>query len=229
MKAMILAAGLGERLKPLTLSTPKPLLKAAGKPLIQYHVENLAAAGVTEIVVNTCWLGEQIQAFLGDGSAFGVEIAWSEEESPLETGGGICNALPLLGDAPFLVINGDIWCDCPLRRLVTEGLPEKSEAHLILVNNPAHNPAGDFVLGGNGLMQFATSGNQTHTFSGISLLHPRLFSRWHGNGIKFPLRDVLKSAIQEERVTGELYSGAWSDVGTVERLDELNRRLAEVT
>lgn len=224
---MILAAGFGERLRPLTLNTPKPLLQAAGKPLIQYHVENLVAAGVNEIVINTSWLGEQIQSYLGDGSAFGAEIDWTSEECPLETGGGIRNALPLLGDEPFIVVNGDIWCDYPLQSLAAMVLSGTTEAHLILVDNPAHHPAGDFALSSKGLIQHANAGDQAYTFSGISLMQPRLFSRWEGSAIKFPLRAVLKSAIQEERITGELYRGTWSDIGTVERLNELNHQLAQ--
>jgi len=146
MKAMILAAGYGERLRPLTDETPKPLLHIGNKPLIQYHVERLVEAGVREIVINTSWLGEQIESFLGDGSRFGVSIAWSRETEPLETGGGIRRALPLLGNQPFIVINGDVWTDYPLQSLVEQSWSEDMDAHLVLVPNPLHHTGGDFSL-----------------------------------------------------------------------------------
>ena len=146
MKAMILAAGFGERLRPLTEKTPKPLLKVGVKPLIQYHIERLASAGVRELVINTSWLGDQIESFLGDGSRFGVSIAWSREAEPLDTGGGIRRALPLLGSDPFLVINGDVWTNYPLDSLVEREWADEIEAHLVLVPNPTHNPEGDFTL-----------------------------------------------------------------------------------
>jgi len=242
MRAMILAAGFGERLRPLTEATPKPLLKVGNKPLIQYHIENLAAAGVRELVINTSWLGDQIEDFLGDGSHFGVEIAWSREREPLETGGGICRALPLLGREPFLLINGDVWMDYPLVELVNRVWSENIDAHLVLVPNPAHHLDGDYalkaaqgdiVVGGFGEKQgvscpklaYPTEGKQAFTFSGLSVMRPEIFAMYSSVGEKFPLRDVLKSSINTGAVSGELFHGEWWDIGTLERLQALNALL----
>ena len=170
MKAMILAAGKGERLRPLTLHTPKPLLPVAGQPLIECRLQALAAGGFDELVINHAWLGEQIVARLGDGSAWGLQIRYSAEEQPLETGGGILRALPLLGDEPFLLVNGDVFSDFPFARLRR---PLAGLAHLVLVDNPAHHPAGDFILN-EGLARSEGPG-QRLTYSGIGVLHPRLF------------------------------------------------------
>jgi len=220
MKAMILAAGRGERLRPLTDKCPKPMLPIDGKPLLEHHVNRLAAAGVTEIVINTCWLGEQIEEyFYDDGRRFGVTIRWSREAEALETGGGITQALPLLGDAPFLLINGDVWSDFPLTQLCQTTLSAELDARLVLVNNPQHHPQGDFSVDG-GLASYKQG--QHFTFSGISLFRPALFAAHQTNvGRCFPLRDVLRPAILSGRVAAELYPGSWCDVGTVERYQQL--------
>lgn len=185
MKAMILAAGFGKRLRPLTETTPKPLLPVAGKPLLQYHIENLAAAGITDLVINTSWLAEQIEDYFGDGDNFGVSIRWSRERQPMETGGGIANALPLLGDQPFLVINGDIWTDFPVQTMVDKQLLDNRDGWLLLVENPEHHPRGDFGLIGS---QLVSEANKKYTFSGISLLSPQLFLNAGISGTCFPLR-----------------------------------------
>lgn len=211
MKAMILAAGRGERLRPLTDQTPKPLLLVAGKPLIQWHVEALVRAGISEIIVNHAWLGEQIEAALGDGSRFDAQIVYSPEgESGLETGGGIFHALPLLGDKPFLVINGDVATDFDFATMPQQipGL-----AHLMLVPNPAHHPQGDFVLNGTRLDD---GPGERLTFSGIGMYKPRLFADCRAE--VFPLAPLLRAAIAKDQVTAELYRGHWVDVGTHERL-----------
>ena len=216
MKAMILAAGRGERMRPLTDHTPKPLLKAAGKPLIEYTIAALVKAGITDIIINLAHLGAQIQSYLGDGSQYQANINYSDEgETGLETAGGIKKALPLLGDAPFLVINGDISCDFPLQNLVNKKI---DLAHLILVKNPVHHPTGDFAL--NGQSTLATEGKPKYTYSGIGLYHPDLFANiGHGKSALAPL---LKTAMQAKRITGELHHGFWMDIGTPERLEELN-------
>ena len=218
MKAMILAAGRGERMRPLTDDTPKPLLKAGGKALIEYHVEALAAAGFTELVINHAHLGGQIEAFLGDGDRYGLSILYSPEpEGALETGGGIRHALPLLGEAPFVVVNADVWTDFPFRRLRFEppGL-----AHLVLVDNPPHHPAGDFVLH-EGVVTDA--GEPRLTFSGIGLYRPELFA--DQPDAAFPLAPLLRNAMQRGAVSGEHYTGRWVDVGTPGRLQQLDRML----
>jgi len=219
---MILAAGYGERLRPLTNKTPKPLLKIANKPLIQYHVERLVSAGVRELVINTSWLGDQIESFLGDGSRFGVRIHWSRESEPLETGGGIRRALPLLGGEPFLVINGDIWTDYPLQRLVEREWSEELDAHLVLVPNPAHNPGGDFALDGRQRVRYPEAGDATYTFSGVSVMRPEIFALFSSASERFPIRDVLAGGIRGGYVSGEVFRELWWDVGTLERLEALN-------
>lgn len=220
MRAMILAAGRGERLRPLTDSLPKPLLEVGGKRLIEYHLEALAAAGFREVVVNQGHLGEQLPAALGDGSRWGLHIHWSlEEPEPLETGGGIFQALPLLGVAPFLVVNGDIRCDYPFARLRAV---KCDWAHLVLVPNPPHNPAGDFALHGARLHE---DGAARLTFSGIGVYHPRLFDGCRPG--KFSVVPLLRAAMRERLVTGERYTGAWDDVGTPERLQRLRQAHAE--
>lgn len=226
MKAMILAAGFGERLRPLTETTPKPLLKIHGKPIIQYHIERLARAGIRELVINTSWLGEQIESFVGDGSRFGVQVAWSREAQPLETGGGIRRALALLGCDPFIVINGDVWSTYTYSRLAGLQLAEDVDAHLILVDNPDHHPEGDFELcNGDRLRYPGDSGASTLTFSGISVMRPEIFALYPAASESFPLRDVLRSSIEAGCVSGERFTGVWWDVGTVERLDTLNALL----
>lgn len=219
MKAMILAAGKGERLRPLTLHTPKPLVQVGGVPLIEYHIRALAEAGFTELVINHAWLGEQIEAYLGTGNRFGVSIRYSAEGEPIETGGGIHRALPLLGDQPFAVINGDIWTDYDFAALA---LPPERLAHLVLVDNPAHHPAGDFALVGGNIMESDASSAKL-TYSGIAVLHPRLFAACTAGAFK--LAPLLRRAMEAGQVSGEHYSGRWVDVGTHERLAEVERIL----
>lgn len=219
MKAMILAAGKGERLRPLTLHTPKPLVRAGGVPLIEYHVRALVAAGFRELVINHAWLGAQIEDYLGDGARFGVEIRYSAEGEPLETGGGIFRALPLLGDAPFLVVNGDIWTDYPFAALRR---PLEGLAHLVLVDNPAHHPTGDFRLA-DGQVVDAAPGADSLTYSGIAVLAPALFAGCQPGAFK--LAPLLRQAMADGRVGGERFAGRWVDVGTHERLAEVERLL----
>ena len=220
MKAMILAAGKGERMRPLTLRTPKPLLPVGGIPLIVHHLNALTAAGFTEVVINHAWLGQQIEDFLGDGRRFGLSIRFSPEGEPLETGGGIRRALPLLGDEPFLVVNGDIWPDYPFARLPRSlvGL-----GHLVLVANPPHNPDGDFVLN-DGQIEEGLASQPRLTYSGIAVLHPQLFTGCPEGAFK--LAPLLRTAMQEGLISGEHYTGQWIDVGTRERLAEVERLLA---
>ena len=220
MKAMILAAGRGERLRPLTDKTPKPMLAIDGKPLLEHHINRLAAIGIEHIVINTCWLGEQIEEYFSDdGRRFGVNISWSREVEALETGGGISRALPLLGDAPFLLINGDVWSDYPLAELSKINLPADRDAQLVLVDNPEHHPQGDFSLQGD-LVSYREG--QRFTFSGVSLFRPQLFAAYTNSaGTCFPLRDVLRPAILAGRVSATVYTGNWCDVGTVERYQQL--------
>lgn len=219
MKAMILAAGLGTRMRPLTDHTPKPMLKVAGKPLIQHQIERLVSAGVNEIVINHAYLGEQIEAFLGDGAQFGCHISYSAEAEPLETGGGIFKALPLLGKDPFLLVNGDVWIDMNYESLTAHSL--QYLAHLVLVPNPEHNTKGDFQLD-NGAVNYQDE-TERYTFSGVSILHPDLFEGCQA-GV-FKLAPLLKKAMDEQRVSGELYTGYWLDVGTPERLNQLEQHI----
>jgi MurNAc alpha-1-phosphate uridylyltransferase len=218
MKCMILAAGSGTRMRPLTDTTPKPLLKVGGLPLIVWHIERLAHDGFTDIVINIAHLGYQIPEALGDGSEWGVNITYSDEqeEGGLETAGGIVKALPLLGDEPFLVLNGDIWTDYDFQdhRKLADGIL----AHLVLVHNPEHNPEGDFALDGNKVID-----NRQYTFSGIGYYSPKLFE-----GVPYgrsALAPLLRAAMKEGKVTGELYEGEWLDIGTPERLELLNAQL----
>jgi MurNAc alpha-1-phosphate uridylyltransferase len=220
MKAMILAAGKGERLRPLTLHTPKPLVRAGGVPLIEFHVRALAAAGFRELVINHAWLGQQIEDYLGDGARFGLSIRYSAEGEPLETGGGIFRALPLLGDEPFLVVNGDIWTDFDFARVRQ---PLLGLAHLLLVDNPAHHPTGDFHLQ-DGRVRDAVAGQPSLTYSGIAVLHPQLFTGCQPGAFK--LAPLLRRAMADGQVTGEHFHGRWVDVGTHERLAEVEQLLA---
>lgn len=235
MKAMILAAGRGERMRPLTDHTPKPLLQVGGKPLVVWHLERLARAGLCGIVINHAHLGEQIPAALGDGSAWGLNICYSPEPpGALETAGGIARALPLLGNSPFLVVNGDIFCDWnPVQAL---GLPEKGKlAHLVLVDNPPHHPEGDFVLEGEqvtdvggvaGLASgLAEARGRRLTFSGIGIYHPDLFSGLSSDQ-PAKLGPLLRAAADKGLVSGEYYGGRWVDVGTPERLAQLDKELS---
>lgn len=213
---MILAAGRGERMRPLTDHTPKPLLEVGGKPLIVWHIERLAAAGFRNLVINHAHLGEQIEQRLGDGSVWNLRIRYSAEGEgrALETGGGILRALPLLSD-PFLVVNGDIWCDVNLSQLQ---IAEGDLAQLVLVDNPAHHAAGDFSLIDGRVSQ---AGNNRLTFSGIGVYHAGLFSGCQAGA--FPLAPLLRRAMDEGRVGGVHHHGQWVDVGTPERLQQLDQ------
>jgi MurNAc alpha-1-phosphate uridylyltransferase len=215
MKAMILAAGRGERLRPLTDQMPKPLIPVRGKPLIEWHLEKLVHAGVRELVINLSWLGAQIRAALGNGQRWNANIHYSEEGPiPLETGGGIFRALPLLGTEPFLLVNGDVFTDLDYPRLV---LPADAQAHLVLVPNPAHHPQGDFGLL-NG--QVVDGVEPRYTYSGIGMYHPRLFAGCSDG--RFPLAPLLRKAMSSQQVSGEIFAGLWTDVGSIERLKLLN-------
>ena len=215
MKAMILSAGRGERMRPLTDSTPKPLLRIGGQTMIERHIHALAGAGILARVINHAHLGEKLVQALGDGSSYGVDICWSPEpEGALETGGGIFHALSLLGEEPFIVVNADIWTDFPF-----DGLPEQPDglAHLVLVDNPAHHPEGDFVLSTGRVLQ---GGGAPLTFSGIGVYRPELFDGCIAGS--FPLAPLLRQAMDDGQVSGEHYGGTWFDIGTPERLQEVN-------
>ncbi len=219
MKAMILAAGRGERMRPLTDHTPKPLLSVGGKSLIVWHIERLAKAGFKEILINHAHLGSQIEAALKDGSAWGVNIQYSPEASALETAGGIANALSLLGREPFLVVNGDVFTEIEFSRLV---LKTHYLAHLVMVDNPPQHPQGDFALIGDRLM---VEGVPKLTFSGVGVYHPDLFvSVKPGEAAK--LAPLLRDAMNKSLVTGQHYQGLWHDIGTPERLNALDKQLS---
>lgn len=219
MKAMILAAGLGKRMRPLTDHCPKPLLPVAGKPLIVHHLERLAVSGIEEVIINVSYRADQIIKALGDGHQWGLKIAFSREEAPLETAGGIAHARPLLGDRPFVLINGDIWCDLDLSTLPALG---DNLAHLVLVDNPPQHAIGDFHL--DSARRVHDSGEPRLTYAGIALLDPRLV-----DGLPdtcYPLAPLLRQAMTEGRVSGQHHHGQWVDVGTPERLHELDQRLS---
>jgi len=217
---MILAAGRGERMRPLTLVKPKPLLEAGGAPLIVHHLRALQAARFEDVVVNLSWLGDQIRTSLGDGSRHGVRLHYSDEgPEPLETGGGIFRALPLLGAGPFLVLNGDVWTDIDWSRL-RDRLAPRDLAHLVLVPNPAHNEKGDFALEGGRIVE---KPGERHTFSGVGVYRAELFDGCR-DGI-FKLAPLLRAAARDGRVSGELHPGAWLDIGTPERLAHLDELL----
>lgn len=220
MKAMILAAGRGERLRPLTDHCPKPLIPLNGKPLIAYHLEKLARAGITEVVINYAWLGEQFEQVLGHGEDFGLRISYSPEpEGGLETAGGIIQALPLLGDEPFILINGDVYTDYDFADLPSR-LDADCLAHLVLVPTPAFKAKGDFGWQSPGLV--LEQGEWT--FSGISVIRPALLSTKPVQ--RLALAPVLRDAMQYQQVTGQIYQGLWSDIGTAQRLAEIEQRLA---
>ncbi|MYM64341.1 N-acetylmuramate alpha-1-phosphate uridylyltransferase MurU [Pseudomaricurvus sp. HS19] len=221
---MILAAGLGKRMRPLTDTLPKPLLPVADKPLIDYHIERLVAAGVRELVINLAYLGHLVEAHLGDGSRWGITIHYSREPEPLETAGGICRALPLLGEEPFLLVNGDVWSDCPFAPLLGMTLAEGQLGHLLLVPNPGHNSGGDFDLREGRLIRNHKPGGG-YTFSGISLLHPALLTGYPRRRDNFPLREVFDYAIEQQALGGEVFRGQWWDIGTPERLQALDQQL----
>ena len=216
MKAMILAAGRGERMRPLTDTTPKALLAPRGKPLIEYHIEALVRAGVRDIVINLAWLGEQIRSHVGQGEKYGANIAYSDEgQAALETGGGILKALPLLADGPFWVVNADVYTEFEFS---TPRLADGVLAHLVMVPNPDHNARGDFALVDGRIVPAETP---AFTFSGVSIICPNLL-RDAGTGI-FPLAPLLTAAATKDQVTGELFTGTWLDVGTLERLRQLEK------
>lgn len=220
---MVLAAGRGERMRPLTDREPKPLLRVGGKRLIEYHLERLAAAGFRDVVVNTAWLGDQIEAVLGGGAQYGLSLVYSHERpEALETGGGILNALPLLGPDPFLIVNGDVWTDvdfAPLRRAPDAD----SLAHLVLVPNPPQHPRGDFRLENSRVFE---GEGLRYTYSGVGIYRPELFAGCAPG--KFPLLPLLRRAIEARALTGELHRGRWSDIGTIERLNALDAELTRV-
>jgi MurNAc alpha-1-phosphate uridylyltransferase len=216
---MLLAAGRGERMRPFTDTVPKPLLEVAGRPLIVWHLAALARAGIREVVINLSWLGGQLRAALGDGHDLGVSISWSEEGPiPLETGGGIFRALPLLGPEPFLVVNADIWTDIDFGRL---HLPREAHAHLVLVANPPHHPRGDFGLEGE---RVVNRESDRLTYSGVGVYRPEFFAGCTAG--RFPLLPLLNRAIAASRLHGEVHRGQWCDVGTAERFAALSARLA---
>ncbi len=231
MKALIFAAGLGERMRPLTTHTPKPLLEAGGKPLIEWHLEKLAAAGVHEVVVNTSWLAGQFPAVLGDGRRWGLRLhCLYEGDTPLETGGGMLNALPLLGDAPFLLVNGDVWTDHDFRTLPRE---PRGLAHLVLVDRPPQAARGDFALDADGLVR--ETGRPLLTYAGLGIFRPRLLDDWAtiigahdrpGGKPRFRLPPLLTARMAEGLISGEHHRGRWTDVGTPQRLAELDAWLA---
>lgn len=228
MKAMILAAGRGERMRPLTDHTPKPLLQVGGKPLIVWHLEKLATAGFREVVINHAHLGAKIEAALGDGTKWGLTISYSPElPGALETAGGIARALPLLGDAPFLVVNGDVFCDVDFGQFSrsTAAIEQKcpdAGARLLLVSNPAHHAAGDFALAGDWVIP--ANDGQTFTYAGIGVFSPAMFAQVPV-GQPMKLRPLLDAAIAAGTLAGEHYTGRWVDVGTPERLTELDQEL----
>jgi len=223
---MILAAGRGERMRPLTDRTPKPLLPVGGKPLIVWHLERLAAAGLRDIVINHAWLGDRIEAALGDGSRWGVQIRYSAEAVALETAGGIAQALPLLGSDPFLVLNGDVWCDwnpAQAAPLAQQLQAVRAQAWLLLVDNPPQHPEGDFALSADGCA--ATEGGPRYTFAGIGVYHPSLFAEL-APGQPARLAPLLRAAMAQGKVLAQRHAGRWVDVGTPRRLQDLDAALA---
>jgi MurNAc alpha-1-phosphate uridylyltransferase len=221
MKAMILAAGRGERLRPLTERLPKPLVEAGGKALIDWHLQRLAAAGYRDAVINVSHLADQVLAHVGDGARYGMRVAWSREPEPLETAGGIANARALLGEAPFLLVNSDIYCEYDFSRLKGLSLGA-SLGHLVLVPNPAHHAAGDFTLESG---RVGNGAAPRYTYAGVAVLSPAIVAGVR-TGDKAPLGALLRQAAGERRLSGELHRGVWTDVGTAERLAELRTLLA---
>lgn len=232
MKAIIFSAGKGERMRPLTLTTPKPLLVAGGKPLIAWHLERLAAAGFTEVVINTSWLGDQFEPALGNGERWGLRLHFIDEGAvPLETGGGILNALPLLGDAPFLVVNGDVWTDVDFATLPQH---PHGDAHLVLVDNPVQHPRGDFILRADGTVSDEGDASRL-TYAGVGVFRPSILNGWRevigdtegasATPPQFGLAPLMRHAMASGRVTGQYHQGKWTDVGTPERLADLDATL----
>lgn len=223
MKVIILSAGRGERLRPLTDTTPKPLLQAGKYRLIEHTIQALVKAGFTDIIINTAHLAEQFPKILGDGQKHGAKITYSpEQEGGLETAGGIINALPLLGDEPFLVINGDIWTDYPLENITVTTLAKNTLCHLILVSNPAHHPQGDFALSSS---MINLDDNEKYTYSGIGIYHPKMFADYDVQ--RLALKPLLLDAIKNQQASAEYYQGKWSDIGTIERLQDLTEQLSD--
>lgn len=224
--AMILAAGFGTRMRPLTLETPKPLLAVADVPLIEWHIHAIKAAGITNIVINTAWLADKLMAALGDGSQYGVKILWSQEDDALETAGGIRKALHLLGEKPFLLVNGDVWTTTDYAAVIANAekaasSPQGCDAYLCLVDNPAHNPTGDFLLTNSQVQVKANQAAQGFTFAGVSVLNPSLFAALEV-GKKAPLAPLLVNAMNAGTAFGEKLACEWVDVGTPERLQALD-------
>ena len=230
MRALVFAAGLGERMRPLTDHTPKPLLETGGKPLIVWHLEKLAAIGVGDVVVNTSWLAPRFPELLGDGARWGLRLHYScEGATPLETGGGMLQALPLLGDAPFIAVNGDIWTDFDFARLPRE---PRGDAHLVLVDNPDQHPLGDFAFGAGDAL--AADGPARFTFSGVGVYRGGILDGWRdtvagdpGTPPRFKLAPLLRAAMARSAVSGEHHAGLWTDVGTPQRLAALDRQLRD--
>ena len=225
MKAMILAAGLGNRVRPLTLYTPKPLLEVGGKALIVWHIEKLRDIGVTEIVINSAWLADKLIATLGDGSQFGVDIRWTREDEGLETAGGIINALPLLGTEPFILVNGDVWTTMNFASLLDVDL-NGNAAHLVLVDNPEQHPKGDFTLKNGRAYTFDQNvEGENLTFSGVSVIDPKMFDGLEAG--KRPLAPLLKQGMLDNKISASKLQGAWVDVGTPERLSALDLQIRQ--
>jgi len=223
MQAMILAAGRGERMRPLTDRLPKPMLAVGGKPLIVWHLERLAAAGIRDIVINHAWLGHEIENALGNGSAYGVRIRYSPESTALETAGGIAQALPLLGDAPFLVMNGDVWCDWnpDSASALAASLPNGG-AWMLMVDNPVQHPNGDFHLASDGRLH--AQGEPRLTYAGIAVYHPSLF-KTVPRGTAMPMLPLFRQAMADGLAQGAHHTGRWTDVGTPQRLADLDAEL----
>lgn len=222
--AMILAAGFGTRMRPLTLETPKPLLAVGGAPLIEWHIYAIKAAGIDNIVINCAWLAEKLMAHIGDGSQYGVNISWSQEKEALETAGGIKQALPLIGNKPFLLVNGDVWTTANYQKIIESADKANAKAYLCLVDNPEHNPTGDFLLEGFQVKTKPYKEAMGNTFAGISVLDPELFNEIE-TGVKAPLAPILVSAMQEKTAFGEKLDCQWVDVGTPERLTVLDDQI----
>lgn len=225
MKAMILAAGLGNRMRPLTLYTPKPLLEVGGKALIVWHIEKLREIGVTDIVINSAWLADKLICALGDGAQFGVSIRWTREDQGLETAGGIINALPLLGTEPFILVNGDVWTTMDFAPLLDVQLGDDL-AHLVLVDNPEQHPEGDFTLSNARASVFEQNVvGENLTFSGVSVIHPQMFAGLDAG--KRPLAPLLKQGMLDGRIAASKLQGHWVDVGTPERLMALDAQIRQ--
>lgn len=225
MKAMILAAGLGNRMRPLTLYKPKPLLEVGGKALIVWHIEKLKKIGVTEIVINSAWLADILIGTLGDGSQFGVTIRWTREDEGLETAGGIINALALLGDQPFILVNGDVWTTFDFASLLDINLADDL-AHLVFVNNPEHHPQGDFTLANGRAYTFEQNQQgENLTYSGVAVINPKMFDGLEQG--KRPLAPLLKQGMLDGKISAEKMQAAWVDVGTPERLTALDWQIRQ--